>query len=142
MKNNVRHIISKGQNTNCKLKAVLLSPQRQKLTTWMHEKILDVKVKQKSRNEKKNELEILHFSGRLPLIKTLKAILTPFLTTVTNLTDLQISILGLSHRMSMFCQILWWITNGLGNCPKLIQYLAKSKAHSQVIAGNSPFHLH
>jgi len=59
--------------------------------------ILIILLKNKSRNEKKNELEILHFSGRLPLIKTLKAILTPFLTTVTNLTDLQISILGLSH---------------------------------------------
>lgn len=46
----------------------------------------------------------LHFSGRLLLIKMLKAILTPFLTTVTILTDLQISILGLSNWTSMFCQ--------------------------------------
>ena len=44
---------------------------------------------------KKKWGDILHFSGRLPLIKMLKAILTPFLTTVTNLTGLQISILGL-----------------------------------------------
>ena len=49
----VRYMISKGQNTNCKLKAVLLSPQRRKLTTSMHEKILHVKVKQKSRETEK-----------------------------------------------------------------------------------------
>lgn len=44
----VRRMISKGQNTDHKLKAVLLSLLRQKLTTLMQEKILDAKVRQKS----------------------------------------------------------------------------------------------
>jgi hypothetical protein len=48
--------------------------------------------------------DCIFFSGRLLLIKMLKAILTPFLTTVTILAGLQISILGLSNWMSMFCQ--------------------------------------
>lgn len=54
-----------------------------------------------------------HFSGRLLLINMLKTILTPFLTTVTNLTGLQISILGLSSWMSVSCQNLLGPVMGL-----------------------------
>lgn len=65
------------------------------------------KKNEEARKEKKRwdwESWRLHFSGRLLLIKMLKAILTPFLTTVTNLTGLQISIPELSNWMAIFCQ--------------------------------------
>lgn len=80
----------------------------------------------------------LFFPERFLLIKMLKAILTPFLTRVTVLAGLQISILGLSNWMSVFCQ------NVLGTAVGLVITRYKTvclphKVPHQAILRNWPF---